>query len=85
MKKQPFQITDFGKQNYTSFKINKKCIFIYQKRESLGFAIAYAYSDYLCVRIKLYLLIFYLTAGMLGYGVIEVLLKVKKVAQITPF
>ena len=48
------------------------------QRESMGFVIAYAYSNFLCVRIKLFLLIFYLTVGMIGYGTIEFRLKNKK-------
>ena len=41
--------------------------------ESMGFAIAYAYSNYLCVRIKLYLLLTYLTLAILGWGTIEIM------------
>ena len=44
----------------------------------MGFVIAYAYSNFLCVRIKLFLLIFYLTVGMIGYATIEFRLKNKK-------
>lgn len=43
----------------------------YRLWESMGFAIAYAYSNYLCVKVKLFMLIGYLTLGMLGYGTIE--------------
>jgi hypothetical protein len=41
----------------------------------MGFAIAYAYSNYLCVRIKLYLLLTYLTLALLGWGTIEIIEK----------
>ena len=44
----------------------------------MGFAIAYAYSNYLCVSTKLYLLLAYLTIAMLGYGIIEIMEKLKK-------
>ncbi|CAF0796002.1 unnamed protein product [Brachionus calyciflorus] len=57
----------------------------YRLWESLGFVIAYAYSNYLCISTKLYLLLFYLTCGIIGYGTIEIRLKSQKKAQITPF
>jgi hypothetical protein len=56
----------------------KKYCFFRSIRESCGFAIAYAYSNYLCVRIKLYLLLGYLTIAILGYGAIEVIERTKK-------
>ena len=43
-----------------------------------GFAIAYAYSGFLCVSIKLYLLLAYLTTGLIGYGIIEVMERRRK-------
>ncbi len=42
-------------------------------RESTGFAVAYAYSSNLCVSVKLYLLLGYLTVGMFCYLAIELL------------
>ena len=51
----------------------------------MGFAIAYAYSNYLGVRIKLILLVIYLSLGIIGYGLIEIFLRNKKKVQITPF
>ena len=50
--------------------------------ESLGFAISYAYSSYLCTSTKLYLLLVYLTFGMLGYYLVELIeAKVLKVTS----
>ncbi|CAG0923509.1 unnamed protein product [Notodromas monacha] len=43
----------------------------YKVFESLGFIIAYFFSKHLCVRIKLYALVFILTLGMVCYGVLE--------------
>lgn len=40
--------------------------------ESLGFAISYAYSSTLCCNTKLYLLIVYLTIGLLCYVLLEI-------------
>ena len=57
----------------------------YRLWESLGFAVAYAYSNFIGVKIKLILLVIYLSLGMIGYGVLEFLLRVKKSIQITPF
>ena len=37
----------------------------------MGFALSYAYSNSLCVSTKLYLLLAYLTIGMVGYLLIE--------------
>lgn len=51
----------------------------------MGFAIAYAYSYFLPVRIKVFLLIGYLALGMIGYGLIEFRIKKEKKAQIAPF
>ena len=44
----------------------------------MGFAIAYAYSGFLCVSIKLYLLLAYLTTGLIGYAIIEVMERRRK-------
>lgn len=55
----------------------------YRLWESLGFAIAYGYSDKLCIQTKLYLLISYLSLGMIGYGYLEIKLKIK--IEIVPF
>jgi predicted MFS family arabinose efflux permease len=40
--------------------------------ESVAFALAYAYSNYLCTNVKIYLCIIYLTIGWLSYALIEV-------------
>jgi hypothetical protein len=52
--------------------------------ESIGFAVAYAYSNYLCVSIKLYLLLVYLTIGMVCYGIIEIMEKYKSNDKVEP-
>jgi MFS family permease len=54
------------------FQANQEAAFSnFRLWESVGFAISYAYSNYLCVTMKLYLLIIYLTFGMIGYFLIE--------------
>ncbi len=45
----------------------------YRLWESLGFIIAYAFSNLLCVDVKLYILLGVIIAGMAGYLAIEVL------------
>jgi hypothetical protein len=45
----------------------------YRLWESVGFIIAFAYSQYICVDAKLYVLVAILSLGMAGYGVVEVL------------
>jgi hypothetical protein len=44
----------------------------YRLWESIGFIIAYAYSTFICVDAKLYVLIGVLATGMTGYLFIEV-------------
>ena len=44
----------------------------YRLWESIGFIIAYAYSTFICVDAKLYVLIGVLATGMTGYLIIEV-------------
>ena len=54
------------------FQNNQEAAFAnFRLWESLGFAVSYAYSNYLCTRDKLYLLVFYLSIGMIGYFLIE--------------
>ncbi|XP_069625375.1 protein unc-93 homolog A [Ranitomeya imitator] len=43
----------------------------YRLWESLGFVIAYGYSTFLCVSVKLYILIAVLVLGMVLYGCVE--------------
>ena len=43
----------------------------FQFWKSVGFAIAFAYSSRLCMRIKIYILITFLVLGMVLYGVVE--------------
>ena len=49
----------------------------YRLWESLGFIIAYAYSSYICVDTKLYVLLGILISGMLGYFIVEFLQRKK--------
>ncbi len=54
------------------FNSNQEAAFAnFRLWESLGFAISYAYSSYICTRMKLNLLIFYLSFGLLSYLIIE--------------
>lgn len=48
--------------------------------ESLGFAISYAYSAYICTSTKLYLLLVYLVVGLVGYLAVEASERQKKSA-----
>ena len=50
----------------------------YRLWESLGFVIAFAYSDYLCVSAKLYILLAMLVVAISLYGVIEFMEHKKK-------
>ncbi len=43
----------------------------YRMWESLGFIIAFAYSNYICTSVKLYILISVLSIGMIGYFIVE--------------
>lgn len=49
--------------------------------EATGSVIAYAYSPYLCIVKKIYILMFILCFGMIGYGIIEVTGRVKRVTK----
>lgn len=54
------------------FQANQEAAFSnFRLWESLGFAISYAYSTYLCTSTKLYLLIIYLSVGLVGYIFVE--------------
>ena len=54
------------------FKSNQEAAFSnFRLWESVGFAISYAYSNYLCISTKLYLMLAYLTIGLIGYLAIE--------------
>ncbi len=56
------------------FQSNQEAAFSnFRLWESVGFAISYAYSNSLCIKSKLYLLTFYLTIGIIGYILIEIL------------
>ena len=43
----------------------------YRLWESLGFIAAFAYANFLCVYVKLYVLMGTLSAGMAGYFMVE--------------
>ena len=54
------------------FEANQEAAFSnFRLWESLGFAISYAYSSYLCTSTKLHLLVVYLSVGIVGYVAIE--------------
>lgn len=54
------------------FPTNQEAAFSnYRLWESLGFVVAFAYSNYLCVSAKLYILIVVLIIAISLYGVIE--------------
>lgn len=56
------------------FEKNKEAAFAnYRLWEALGFVVAFGYSTFLCVSVKLYILLGVLLAAMLGYGVVEYL------------
>lgn len=60
------------------FAANKEAAFSnFRLWQSLGFAIPLAYSTFLCIRIKMYILIGILATGMVGYLTIESLEKKK--------
>lgn len=50
----------------------------YRLWESLGFIIAYIFSNVLCVNVKLYILLGVIVAGMTGYFAVEILERRKK-------
>ncbi|XP_070233135.1 protein unc-93 homolog A isoform X2 [Bos mutus] len=54
------------------FEKNKEAAFAnYRLWEALGFVIAFGYSTFLCVSIKLYVLLGVLSAAMAAYGAVE--------------
>ena len=53
----------------------------YRMWESLGFIIAFAYSNYLCTNVKLYILTTMLVIGMAGYIYVEVTMKQKSASR----
>eukprot|EP00794_Sanderia_malayensis_P014408 gene14408-15909_t len=56
------------------FPTNQEAAFSnYRLWESLGFVIAFAVGNYMCVRAKLYMLIAFLLTGIAGYGMIEII------------
>lgn len=70
----------FGSGLYgTLFRRNKEAAFSnYRLWESAGFVIAYAYSTHLCARMKLYVQLAVLCLGFVGYIIVEILQKRKK-------
>ncbi|XP_054275029.1 UNC93-like protein isoform X2 [Macrosteles quadrilineatus] len=66
----------------TLFRRNKEAAFSnYRLWESAGFVVAYAYSNHLCARMKLYVMFVVLCCGMVGYLIVELLHKKKKQRQ----
>lgn len=66
----------------TLFRRNKEAAFSnYRLWESAGFVVAYAYSNHLCARMKLYVMFVVLCIGMVGYIIVEILHKKKKQRQ----
>ncbi|XP_031535741.1 protein unc-93 homolog A isoform X1 [Vicugna pacos] len=56
------------------FEDNKEAAFAnYRLWEALGFVIAFGYSSFLCVSVKLYILLGVLSLAMVAYGVVECL------------
>ncbi|XP_036024596.1 protein unc-93 homolog A [Onychomys torridus] len=56
------------------FEKNKEAAFAnYRLGESLGYAIAFGYSSFLCVSTKLYILLGILIVTMMAYGIVEYL------------
>ncbi len=53
----------------------------YRLWQSLGFAIAFAYSSFLCVNVKIYICLSVILCGMAGYLAIE-LMEHKKLKHI---
>ncbi|CAH1778622.1 unnamed protein product [Owenia fusiformis] len=43
----------------------------YRMWESIGFIMAFAYSNWICITVKIYILMGFLTVGMLGYFIVE--------------
>lgn len=61
------------------FRRNKEAAFSnYRLWESAGFVIAYAYATTLCAQMKLYILLGVLTAGCIGYVIVEILYRRKQ-------
>lgn len=50
----------------------------YRLWESLGFIMAYVFSNVLCVNVKLYILLGVISAGMMGYFIVEFLERKRK-------
>ena len=58
------------------FATNQEAAFSnYRLWESLGFVVAFAYANYLCIRVKLIILLFVLLLGMTLYFVAEIVNK----------
>ena len=60
----------------TLFVKNEEAAFSnYRLWESVGFIVAFAYGNAICVRVKLYVLVGVLSLGMAGYLAVEVMLR----------
>lgn len=66
------------------FEKNKEAAFAsYRLWEALGFVIAFGYSMFLCVSVKLYVLLGVLSLAMAAYGTVEYLGSKKVARQLT--
>ncbi|XP_041375281.1 protein unc-93 homolog A-like [Gigantopelta aegis] len=55
----------------------------YRLWESLGFLITYAYNDYLCANVKLYICIVFLVVGVVCYSLVEIMERRRKLSKET--
>jgi len=70
--KQLLKIIIFAALYGNIFPNNEEASFSnYRLWESLGFAVAYAYSTFLCINAKLWVLVGVLILGMAGYYAVE--------------
>lgn len=68
----------------TLFEKNKEAAFAnYRLWEALGFVIAFGYSSFLCVSVKLYILLAVLILAMVTYGTVEYLESGSQVQNLT--
>lgn len=67
------------------FEKNKEAAFAnYRLWEALGFVIAFGYSTFLCVSVKLYVLLGVLSAAMAAYGAVECMESTKAAERTKP-
>lgn len=67
------------------FEKNKEAAFAtYRLWEALGFVVAFGYSTFLCVSVKLYILLAVLSLAMAAYGTVEYLEARKAARPLAP-